>query len=538
MKRLLLMLLASSAHAQTADPPEAPRSRDDRPSAPFPPLPPSLPREPDERPPGGLTYVGLFLMRATATDVTQTAPVLKGQVTGRMFGANGTTTGDDAVTFLEQRYLGFFDYRPTLLEGRAALQAAFEVDFTFGDASNTVQANSGGALNGDSVNLQTKRLSAEVDLGAGLTLVVGLQPLADNPRNPARALPDELVHAGTRLAFWGSDAAGVSLYGRWHRRLLGRLAYFNLYENDVNEADDVHLAMLDGEFGVAPGLNVGGHLWYLRDGARGLGTALGVGPGSKLAALNGAAPLALGPDRAEAHLVWAGVDAHYNLGLAEGPFAASAFFMSNFGSFDVFEADDRAPTAPPFDTTDGELLGFMADLELAFRWGRTNGDTIEVEGLYASGDDAPDDRTVSSPITGNNYGLPGAVHASHRSLLLFPDLRVVNRQVGVVYDPANLGHGVIAGFLDAAWDVVPHRLNLKLGTAIAGAAAPPPGAARHIGTELNAELMYRPYPFLWFGLHGAVVRLGEFLEGGRVDLERIPAERPWTTYASLTWVHF
>jgi hypothetical protein len=535
MKCLLLLLALLPAAALAAPHDDDAR---DRPAAPFPSLPPLKPQDPDTPPSTGLKYVGLLLIRATETDVTQDAAVLKGQVTGRMFGSNGTSTSDQALSFIEERYIGFLDYRPELLDGRAALLSAFEVDFTFGDVSNTVQANSGGAFNGDTVNLQTKRLAAEVDLGAGLTLVAGLQPIADNPRNPAHAFPDELIHGGTHLAFWGSDAAGVSLYGRWSRRAMARLAYFDLYENDVNENDDVHLALLDGETGVAPGLDVGAHLWYLHDGSKGLGTPLGVGPGSKLAELNGAAPLALGPDHATADIVWAGVDAHYNLWLADGPFAASAFAVGNFGRFPVTKGADRAPTAPPFDATDGELLGYMADLELAWRWGRTNGDSVEVEGLYASGDDNPNDRTVSSPITGNDYGIPGSVLASHRTLLLFPDLRAVNRQASVVYDPANLGYGVMAGFVDAAWDVVPDRLNLKLGAAAAQAAAPPPGTPRYIGTELNAELMYRPYPFLWFGLHGAVVRLGKFLEHGRVDPHDVPQARPWTTYASLTWVQF
>jgi hypothetical protein len=59
------------------------------------------------------------------------------------------------------------------------------------------------------------------------------------------------------------------------------------------------------------------------------------------------------------------------------------------------------------------------------------------------------------------------------------------------------------------------------------------------GTSLegNVELLYRPMPFLWFGLHGGMVRLGRFLEG-KVSTDPLPDGSPWTTYASLTWVHF
>jgi hypothetical protein len=484
-----------------------------------------------------LRYVGVFFARGTVTDLKPTSALLDGQVTGRLFGPNGVTTDDDAHTYIEQRYLGFFDYSPTLLDGRATLRGAFEIDFTYGDLSNSTRPNAGGAINGDVVNLQTKRLAADVALTDDLRLVVGLQPLADSARDPARALPDDLLHAGGHLMFWGTDAAGVSLFGSWQRRAFARLSYFDLYLNQSDRDDDVELLMFDGALTVAASTEVGLHAWYLRDRGRGLGSPLGAGPASKLAAYNGTTPLSLGPDRADADLYWLGVDASHNRWLAGGPLSLSGLLMLNLGTFDVIEGSNRSADAPPFDDTDADLFAFLVNLEAAWRWGRASGDVLSLELLYASGDDTPDDRTVSSVVTGNAYGVPGALHATHRSLLLFPDSRVVNRQVAVVYDPGNLGYGVTAAFLNGSVDVIDETLTLKLGYALAAAAAQPVGGDRFIGQELNGEVLYRPMPFLWFGAHAAVVRLGTFLEG-RVNDDPLPDGRPWVGYLTMTWVHF
>lgn len=519
----------------------------DEPDAPLPPPPPvantfgGAYKQRDE--PTGLTFLGLYFARMTRTNVQSSSQLADGQVIGRLFGPNGTTTADEGSSYVEQRYLGFFDYRPPLLGGRVALKAAFEVDFTFGDASNGVKANAGGAINGDVVNLQTKRMAIDVQLMKGLDLSVGLQPLADSAHDPTTVLPDTLMHGGAHLSLWATDAAGINLFYKPHPRLAGRLGWYDLYLNQTSKDDDVQLFMADGELGLGEATRIGAHLWWLRDRSNGVGSALGAGPGSALADYNGALRLPIDPDLAQGDVFWAVLDASHNRWLQGGPLSLSGFLAFNFGGYDVVPgacraADARVPcTSPVFDDTPADLFAIMADAEAAWRWGRTNGDVVSVEMLYASGDDRPDDRVLSSMVTGNNYGVPGALYGTHRSLLLFPDLKSVNRQVAVVYDPANLGYGVMAGFVNGAVDLIDDTLNLKLGMAVAQAAAAPAGQDRFIGIEGNAELMYRPMPFLWFGLHGGMVRLGKFLEG-KVATDPIPEGRPWTTYASLTWVHF
>jgi len=484
-----------------------------------------------------LEFTGLFFGRATHSNVVSTSGFLDNQVSGR-FGSrdNGSTTRADGDTIIEQRALGFFDFKPRMLDGHATLRAGFEIDFAWGDVANTAVNNAGGAINGDVVNLQTKRLQADFDLGCGLTLVAGLQTLADSAHRPTETSPDTLVHGGTKLAFWGTDAAGLSLFGRWDRRLSARLGYFLLYENATDTNDDVHLTMLDADAAVAPEVRLGGHLWWLADGARGRGSALGAGPGAPLAAYNGATRFRLGPDTASGNLVWGAVDASYNRALESGPLSIAGFVAVNKGAFEVHPFGGLRPPGSTFDATPVDLLGAMADIEIGWRWGVTQGDALWVEGLYATGDDTPTDRTVSSVVTGNAYAIPGALQVSHRSLLLLPDVKAVNRQVAAVYDPGNLGYGVMAAFVNGSGDLVRNLLNLKLGVAAAQAAARPVDGGRQIGVEINGELVWRPLPMLWVGAHAAWLRLGSFYARDRVNLDDPPRHNPWTTFGTLTWV--
>jgi hypothetical protein len=481
--------------------------------------------------PGELSFVGIFAARTTVTNIVPTSPLLNDQLVGRLLGPYATTD-DSAHAFTEQRAIGFLDYSPLLLGGRAHLKAGFEVDFTYGDTANTAGANRGGAINGDTVNLQTKRLLADIELSEGLRLVVGLQPLSDSAYDPTRALPSTLMHGGGHLLFWGTDAAGINLYGRWGAHA-ARVGVFELYSNSALDEDGVTLLMADWALPVAWATEIGLHAWHLVDYAGRQGpTLLGIGPGSQLADGNGAAPLTLGPEVQgyDLHLTWLGADVSLNRWLQGDRFSLSAAAFVNIGQFTL-----EARPGSEITQATPSLLGVLLDAELGWRWGRTDGDALTLEGLYVSGDDTPGDGVLSSPVTGNVYGTPGALHVSHRSLLLFADPRAVNRHVGLVYDPANLGYGVMAAFLNGSTDLVPHRLNLKLGLAMAGAAAQPKGGDRFIGVEGNVELMYRPMAFLWFGAHAAKARLGTFLEG-RVSERPLPAGNPWVSYLSVTWV--
>ena len=492
-----------------------------------------------------LQFMGLFTARGVQSNVTATG-LLDDQLVGRLYGDNGSTSSQKSFYYLEQRALAFFDYQPLSVNGKARLQSAFEIDFTYGDSANAAGSNAGGAINGDQVNLQTKRLLLEVDLLSNLQLVIGLQPLTDSAYQPTRADPHDLLSGGGRLLFWGTDASGVSLYGQWgeHR---SRLAFFHLNLNEAAQEDDIWLTMLDQEFRLHSEFTLGFHLWHLQDQS---GAKAG-GVDSNISTYTGATSLYLGPDQADASLTWLGVDGSFNRGRRSQSLSFDFGLFMNVGTFSVLPGecrdgmdDIRCPREQngevlEFDGQDADLLAFLVDVQLAYRWGRGNWDLIALQALYATGDNHPDDKTLSSVVTGNSFGTPGALFAHHRSLLLFPDPRSINRHVGVVYDPGNLGYGLQAITLSFSGDVLSETLNLKGGLAYAGAAAEPlDSKTRAIGREINMELTYRFAPFLWFGVHAAVVQLGRFLESTeRVPVNALPeSNQPWMTALSVTWI--
>jgi hypothetical protein len=82
--------------------------------------------------------------------------------------------------------------------------------------------------------------------------------------------------------------------------------------------------------------------------------------------------------------------------------------------------------------------------------------------LWSSADDA-DPLTYSGVITGNSYGIVGAIYASHGTLLLFSDLFSINRMASVVYDVSGGGGGVRAVTGGVGYDLVPGRVTVAVG---------------------------------------------------------------------------
>src|SRR5262249_27723367 len=100
---------------------------------------------------------------------------------------------------------------------------------------------------------------------------------------------------------------------------------------------------------------------------------------------------------------------------------------------------------------------------------------------------------------------------------LFPFISTVNNYTGAVTDLSNQGFGLEAGILTGAWDLIPNKLNVKLGAAFASTAVHPEPLAdlprgRIIGTELNAEIRYTLRYLMTVGLHGGVMFKGDFYE--------------------------
>ncbi len=475
------MLLCGIALAQEAGPPEARAN-----AALHDPVQPAEPARSK-----GFSFLGFTQTRATVSSVVTTNPLLDGQVMGVLGGLNGTSvSAEERSAGVEQRAVGFFTYAPPVLDGKFELGAAFEVDFGWGDQSYGTSGNTGGAFGADQVNLQTRRLYTtwrHKEGGLKLAVVTGLQFVADGVVEPAGARPDHQLRGGGKLIFWGSEAAGVSVYGRYTSQMWEmarwRLGAYTLYEQGLGSPDDVSLLMADGALHPLPGTWVGLHGWLLMDRSGGdAGGLLGTGPTSLLAELQGAAVLGFDkPDGSyapvEADLLWVGADIGSNADLSRGRLGVTGLVVANLGRLYVEELPDVA------------VAGGLVDAELRYRYAPGTGSVLRLEAIASTADDEDSGR-YTGVITGNSYGIVGAVYATHGTLLLFQDPGAVNRQVAVVYDASNRGDGLVGITGGVGYDLVPNRVTAQLGagTALTAAMAP-------MGTELNLRLRTKPWLF-------------------------------------------
>ena len=501
------------------------------------------------RPDRDLTFFGYFFTRAETTNVSPGNDLFKGQVVGRLFGPNTTTTSDDRAVFVEQRFIPFFVYEPKLLSRHARLRASFEIDWTFGDVNNSAGGNFGSAFTADQVNLQTQNLQVEFDVPKlpGWSVNLGLQRLYDTAYDPYRTVFEHMTLTGPRLHFWGSDAVGLTVHGdQWGQKF--KLGAYQLYENLIQKDDDVALFELATDRHLGRTLHVGGHVRYLRDASSGAGGVgvLGQGPASPLAGYSGVYrfPIPGDVERYRTHVVWTGLDASYNPMLTAGRLGASAYVVGNFGKI----LAERAEQPSDF----GELTdiqGLAANARVAFRYGRTPRDMIALEGTYSTGDpNGITDGHYRGVITGNTWGAPGGLLAGHGAYLLMSHTFVVNRFYAAVTDLSNLGFGLSSATLNASYDILPNQLEVKVGGAVGRSNIRPVAGERFIGAELNGRLSWRFRPLVALEAHAAYLWLGDYFASPEIvapmeeDYDFANAtpqprpDNPWTAFLSLRWL--
>lgn len=473
----------------------------------------------------------LVQTRGAFTNIVSSNPFLDGQVLGQLGGTNGMIVDPDALSaYTEQRASGFFTWKPDILDGKVGVSAAFEVDYAWGDRSYGTGGNTGGGFGGDQVNLQTRRMNVELWERLGpkkqhhVHVVAGLQFLADSSSDPTATTPDGLFRSGGGLMFFGSEAAGLSVFGAYRtpfgERFRYRLGTYTLIELGLGQADDAWLSMADATWTPVHGLEVGAHAWWLRDRTGGQGTVIGAGPSSALSEMQGGPRVdpygdAERPDEnagVDANLMWAALDVGWNVPLHLGPLGLRGLAVVNTGSFDA----RSGPSAP--------LLAQLFDVEARLRYARGKGSILRVEALYSTPDDGDATNRHYGVVTGNSYGFASAIPNTHGMRLLFSDPQSINRMVAVVYDVSGAGKGALALTGSAAYDIVPNKLNaeVNIGTAL----APQRGSW---GTEVNGQLSYEPFPFFTTYVAGAYLMPGD---------QALVAESAWASYVGLEWLAF
>jgi hypothetical protein len=521
MRRLLILflcLLASPALAQMPDYPVDDERADGIPGEPAP----------------ELQFIGYLFNRFATTNIAPTNELLRAQIIGRLFGANSTTTFPQTAVFGATRFVPLFVYRPSIIDGAAVFRGLFKVDMTWGDTNYGVGNNTGGGISGGTVNIQTLMANLELRPADDFNVIIGLQRLFDNVRDANVNTLWTNQTSGNRLMFWGTQGVGVSSFMHLSPVTQARLAYYQLYENQIQVDDDVVLWMADAETRVHPLWEIGGSAWYVRDRGAGSGgvSILGQGFNSSLANYNGAARLILDDPKYKADVFWFGANTAWNREFTGGRLWGSALVMANAGTITTLPQDGSAGQTV-------DIFGVTAHGSLAWKYGQTLNDRISLEGLYTTGDaDNTADNRYSGVVTGNTWGSPVGIYSSHRAFLLFPDAQVINRYYSAVHDISNMGYGTSALFLNYYNDLVPNKFSMKLGAAAALANETPMLGGDFMGYEVNAEFKYNYAVFMNFGLHMAYMVPGDFYDSAFVRNSETRPDDPWVVFATIAWLMF
>ncbi len=482
-----------------------------------------------EQDPRELNFIGYYFMKGTYSNIAPTNEFLKGQVVGRLFGGNTTDTSRATSNYAEQRFIPLFTYSPRLFDGWAKIRGSFEFDWTWGDANYGAGGNLGGAFGADSVNMQTQNLFVEFRPRDNLFINAGLQRIFDNIRVPWYTFTDDLVYKGYRLAFFGSDATGLSGHYMLDTDKRLRLGFYQLYENNVEQSDDVTYYVTEFEKDLSIDSSVGLSLMYVRDEGNGEGgvSILGQGLNSSLSNYNGVFNFNFGNESYTADVLWLGTQFHKDPLLRQGNTGFGGFAMYNFG---------EARTA----TRDVQISGLAANLRLAHRYGRQMNDQIVLDTIFTTGDNNNiSDGKYNGVLTGNNWTSPGAVFFSHGLYLLLPHGTVVNRFVAATVDIQNLGYGMTAASLQVHKDLIPHKLKAKVGAGVGYSTKTISGMGSEIGTELNFNLRWTMKVFMDLELHAAYMWLGDFYDSPVVNGGKLEKPlNPWTVFATFKWISF
>jgi hypothetical protein len=464
-----------------------------------------IPRKADRE----FQFFGFFINQGVTSNFYPTSEFLRGQVVGRLFGRNTTTTSDSLTSaYIEQRFIPFFVYQPHLFNGKATLRASFEIDWTWGDAAYGSGGNLGGAISADQVNIQTQNIMVEYRPAKGWGVNMGLMRMFDTPHDTYRTYVDKMMNTGYRLGFFGTDAVGLIVrndrdFSRY------KAGYYKFYENDIFRDDDVNMYEFTTEHDLTPKWKIGGSVYYVRDRATGKGgvSILGQGLNSLLAEYNGVFKFNFGTNPYHADIAWLGTYFSRNADMM-----LDRWFLTGFAKYNVGDVRVQRNASDGFQS-EVTVSGLAANLRTGFRYGQTTDDFIRADLTYTSGDDnGITDGVYNGVMTGNTWGSPGGIFISTGSYLMLPHTNVVNRFTPVVADISNMGYGLQAGVFTFSRGFIPHKFIGRIGTATAFSSSQPLGGSRYMGTEFNSALVYNLGPFMSLEGHAAYFRLGGFFD--------------------------
>ena len=458
----------------------------------------------------GLVVLSLVLAASSAFALeTKISGFYQFMAAGNNFEASNNDVGvfkDDA----EDEQL--IDQRLRLkLDGKVNENLSFvyygEIDFQWGDASYTTHRNDGGAIGGDTVNLETKNAYIDVKFDDNATARLGLQSVYDRQ--------DQV--------FFAADMAGAKVDFNLGSAAL-TAGVFNLIENDTKSADNIYLYALQASLPAMGQVTAGVDYYYFQNrGEAGYPNYFG------------SADLysdSWSGDRGDMDLHYLGVQGEFKLSDAA---AINGWILFNMGTV------DGVPAA--MDETD--VQGYAASVRGTLKIGEIN---TAARLIYFSGDDnlADEDANfIVNPLWSESYAF-----GDDGFMIFLQDVNWANvGQYGfAMTDAAYAGYGLIAANVTVATTVA-EKIDLKGGIGYFASledsvAAGDPRTSRD-GTCLGTEVFVRAgYTFannLNLSLNGAYAWLGSFYDnnggGYAINDAATSIDNPYEIYllASLSF---
>jgi hypothetical protein len=394
-------------------------------------------------------FVTNYETGSSGTIVTPTA----GSTAGTTVGPKKSAT---AANYFEQRARIFYTAKAN---DDLKLVTGFEIDSVFGDkAQGAATRGSGGALETDAVNLETKWVYLDFNIPTTpVNVKTGLFAVKD----------------GFKGTFIDADIAGVLASAKYGSAATA-LGYFRAYEG-VNSSftpprgtDNLDIAMLSGNYAISKDLTVGGQYFLYAD--------------YRTASI------------VQAHVFGVNAEAKFGPATVNGFFAYQAGFVKN-----------PQQTISAFA---GNVTGKV----------KAGPGTAKAAFLYTSGDKENDGVThdwisVQTRVAGFNGTGTSANSFNDSGMML------LNRNTSaggtstdqeIIYTTNNNGRGVILGTLGYDATITPKLYaNANVGAGFnAENRKGDKNGSHYLGTEINAEVGYKMFDNLTASLQAAYVFLG------------------------------
>lgn len=332
----------------------------------------------------------------------------------------------------------------------------FEIDYNYwGNSSYANVRGGGGALGADTVNIETKHLYLDANVARNTNVKLGMQGFDD----------------AFKGVFVGADMAGLLVTHSYSNAS----ASIGAFRWDDKSDPSVHAlgrqtrdyVVLDGKYELSKQAKVGAAYYFMKDNAKTNGVS-----------------------KDTVHML--GLNAEAELGAV----TLDGFIATQFGQVEV---------------TDRDLAAYAASVGAKVKLGKG---LLRTDLLYTSGDNGNpvfDRKSHAWQSTAYESG-----YYANEMVILGRDKNAFTLDNAIVYDANNQNRGVI--FAAVGYDMpLSSKLNGSANVGFAWNDKVSYGENKFLGTEVNAELVYKATDSVSLSARGAYVVLGDFYKNATTN---------------------